>query len=406
MAELILLAITVVLASGLLSMVEASLFSYSVSRGHVEAEKGNLRARQAIEIRKKPFRTIATFVILSSVVSVGGSIFVGSRAAGYFSSTGLGIFSAFLTLSSILCSEIIPKNIGERWNHVIFPIAAVPLRGLTLALLPLIALLEAVVRPFAYGASPFTTSEEEIALLTKLGASEGKIEPYEAEMIQKVFKLKDITAGDIMTPRPFVTTIDGARTIKDSANIIKASTHSRLPVFEGKEDNIVGVVHVRDLLKALIDGEAEQKVSAFAREIMFVPETKIADDILRDFQEKRFHLAIVVNEYGGMAGAVGLEDVLEELVGEIIDEKDVAPDLMKRVSKTEIIAHGQTRIASINHFFNTEIKSKKTLNGYLLDKFGKLPESEAKIVLGNLTFHVLEMGMNQIGRVRITKRQD
>src|SRR3989338_9864929 len=136
---------------------------------------------------------------------------------------------------------------------------------------------------------------------------------------------------------------------------------------------------------------------------MFVPETKIADDILRDFQEKRFHLAIVVNEYGGMAGAVGLEDVLEELVGEIIDEKDVAPDLMKRVSKTEIIAHGQTRIAQVNHFFNTEVKSHKTVNGFLLEKFGRIPETGEKFESGGLVFYAEEVGPRQIDRAKIVK---
>lgn len=404
MASLVILALGVIITSGILSMVEASLFSYSITRGQVEAAKGNRLAKAAIQIREKPFRTVATFVLLSSVVSVGGSITIGSFAAGYFSSRGIGIFSAVLTFCTIILAEIIPKNIGERWNHRIFPVAAVPLKWLTLILSPFVFILEIITRPFTHGQSPFTTSEEEIALLTKVGAKQGMIEGYEAEMIQRVFQLNDITAGDMMSPKPFVSMIDGDKTIGEIAEFIKSSKHSRIPVFEGSDNNVVGVVHQRDMLRALADGDLYRKVSEYAHEVMITPETRLADDLLRDFQEKKSHLAVVVSEYGNVVGVVGLEDIVEELVGEIIDEKDVAPELIKRISKNEIIAHGQTRISSINHFFNTEIKSKKTLNGWLLDRFGHIPEKGDVLELGDITFVVEEVSPRQIDRVRISKR--
>ena len=162
-------------------------------------------------------------------------------------------------------------------------------------------------------------------------------------------------------------------------------------------------MHQRDLFSEVIAGGLDKKVSEYAREAMIVPESRLADDLLRDFQEKRSHLAVVVSDYGNVVGVVGLEDVLEELVGEIIDEKDVAPELIKRVSKSEIIAHGQTRIAQVNHFFNTEVKSHKTVNGFLLEKFGKIPEKNEKLEIAGLVFHAEEVGPRQIDRARIVK---
>lgn len=141
-------------------------------------------------------------------------------------------------------------------------------------------------------------------------------------------------------------------------------------------------------------------------EAIFVPEARRGDDLLRDFQEKKTHLAVVMNEYGDTAGVVGLEDVLEELVGEIIDEKDVAPELIKRVSRNEIIAHGWTKIEQINHFFNTEIRSRKTLNGFLAGKFGKIPEVGAELETDGLMFKVEEATPKQIERARIVKKTE
>ena len=403
MSSLILLALGVVVLSGILSMVEASLFSYPITKARLAAQKGSKAAKIALEVREKPFRTIATFVILSTTVSTVGSVLVGSYAASIFSSRGVGIFSAFLTFFAIIFSEILPKNIGERWSYIVFPIAAVPLRWLSIFLGPLVKIFEIIAKPVTTGASPFMTSEEEIALLTRVGASEGTIKPQEAEMIQRVFKLNDITAGDMMTPKLFADFIDGSKALKEISGFIKSAKHSRFPVYEGDTNNIVGIVHQRDLFREVIAGGLDKKVSEYAREAMIVPESRLADDLLRDFQEKRSHLAVVVSDYGNVVGVVGLEDVLEELVGEIIDEKDVAPELIKRVSKSEIIAHGQTRIAQVNHFFNTEVKSHKTVNGFLLEKFGKIPEKNEKLEIAGLVFHAEEVGPRQIDRVRIVK---
>ncbi len=404
MASLLILALIVIILSAVFSMTEAALFSYSIMKARVASSKGNRLAKHAIELREKPMKAVAALVVLSSINQTAGSLAVGWKAGQIFSDAGIGVFTAGLTFATIIFAEIIPKNFGERWSQMIFPIVAYPLRWFALALYPLTYVLEVITKPFTTGESPFITSEDEIALLTKFGASEGTIEPHEADMIQRVFRLNDVTASDMMTPKPFADFIDGSKKLSDIADKIKSTRHSRLPVFEGNEDNITGIVHQRDLLRALADGESENKVSEYASDALLIPESRLADDLLRDFQEKRSHLAVVISEYGTVIGVVGLEDVVEELVGEIIDEKDVAPELIKRISKNEILAHGQTRIAHINHFFNTIIRSQKTLNGFLMEKFGRIPEKNATIEYDGLIFQVDEIGPRQIDRVRIIKK--
>jgi CBS domain containing-hemolysin-like protein len=404
MASLLILALIVIVLSAVFSMTEAALFSYSVTKARVAAQRGNRLAKNAIELRAKPLKAVAALVILSSINQTAGSLAIGWQAGRTFSDFGIGAFTTILTFTTIIFAEIIPKNFGESWSQTIFPIVAYPLRWFALALSPLTFILEVITKPFTTGESPFITSEDEIALLTRVGASEGTIEPHEADMIQRVFRLNDVTASDMMTPRPFADFIDGSKKLSEIADVIKSTRHSRLPVFEGDAHNITGIVHQRDLLRALADGEGENKVSEYASEALLIPESRLADDLLRDFQEKRSHLAVVLSEYGNVIGVVGLEDVVEELVGEIIDEKDVAPELIKRISKNEIIAHGQTRIAHINHFFNTTIHSQKTLNGFLMDKFGRIPEKNATIEYDGLTFQIDELGPRQIDRVRISKQ--
>jgi putative hemolysin len=209
-----------------------------------------------------------------------------------------------------------------------------------------------------------------------------------------------------MTPKHMVTFVDGNKTIGEMAEFIQKTNHSRLPVFDGEENNIIGIVHQRNLLLAITKGELTQPIKNYAWDAMIVPETRIIDDLLKDMREKRAQLAVVVSEYGNIVGVVGIEDIIEELVGEIIDEKDIVPETIKRVSKNEILVHGQTRISYVNQFFNTDIKSKKTVNGFLLDKLGELPREGQTFEVKDIKFVVEMVGPRTIDRVRITKKTE
>ncbi len=404
MILLITLSSAIIVVVGIINMVEAALFSYPLYKARLNVSQNKFNAKRALAIRENPFKTIAAGVILSSSANIIGSVIVGSIAAREYESIGVGVFGALLTFFTITLSEIIPKNIGERWSHVIFPIAATPLYWLTVILTPLVWFFETISKPFTFGVSPFLTSEDEITLLTKEGAKEGTIETREAEMIQRVFKLNDVTAGDMMTPKPFVKFINGEKTIREIKDDIFKMEHSRIPVYKDDTNQVTGIVHLKDLLKAIALGDVDKKVVTLARKALTVSDARVGDDLLNDFRENRSHLALVISEYGNIVGVVGLEDVIEELVGEIIDEKDVVPQTIKRISRSEVLAHGQTKISNLNHFFNLNIHSKKTLHGYLSEQFGYLPKQGEKITADDSDFLIEEVMGHEITKVRIIKK--
>jgi CBS domain containing-hemolysin-like protein len=402
MFNLLSIVILILSLDAIVSASEAAIFTVPVNRARLLAEKGPL-GKTLLKLKESMERPITTLIALSNLITIGGSVFVGTVARDMFGSEGLGMFAAVLTFIVMIFGEIVPKRLGERYAEFIALAAAPLVRVLAVAFTPLIRLINAITEPLTLPKRALT-SEEEIAFLARVGGKEGAIEPDEAELIGRVFKLNDITAGDMMTPLPSVLFIDGEEKIGEAAKFIQTAGHTRLPVYAGNKNNVIGVAHQRDLLRAIARGETERLVKEFAREALVVPDSRLGDDLLRDFQRSRSNLAIVVSDYGNVVGVVGLEDVMEELVGEIVEEKDVAPETIKRVSKSEIVVHGQTPIAAINHFFNLDIKSrKKTLNGFLIEAFGRVPKRGEIYHAFGAQFIVEDVSANAIERVHIVK---
>lgn len=394
--------LVVLVLDAYVSAAEAAIYSVPLHRAKFLAGKSRA-GKILLSLKESMELPITTLISLSNLITILGSVFVGVIASRLVGGAWVGIFAFIFTLLVMIFAEILPKRLGERFAESFALFVAPVVLGVSRAFSPVSRFVAWVTKPIL-GAPRKTTSEEEIEFMAELAQKEGTIEQGESQMIRRVFHLKDITAADIMTPLQFVDFIDGAKTIGDSAEVIKNTAHSRLPVYEGGKDNILGIVHQRNLLRALANGELSRPVKDYIWEAMVVPESRLADDLLRDMKDKRAQLAIVVSDYGNIVGVVGIEDVLEELVGEIIDEKDVAPDFIKRVSKNEIIVHGQTQISHINHFFNTDIKSRrKNLNGFLLEQLGELPKEGTTFDYRGLKFAVEAVGPRAIERVRIVK---
>jgi CBS domain containing-hemolysin-like protein len=233
----------------------------------------------------------------------------------------LGVFSGVLTLLIIIGAEIIPKTIGQRHAVPIGLLIARPLRLLTFLFTPLVWLIERVTAPITRGVVAPSTSESEIRLLAHIGHREGVIDPEEAQLVQHVFELNDRFARDLMTPRTVLTHLEGRRTLEEAKEEIIAAPHSRILITGEDTDDVLGVALKTQLLAALVRG-GRGPVSELAQEVQFVPEVMRGDDLLRLFRGTRQHLAVVVDEYGGVAGVVTLEDVLEVLTGPIADETD------------------------------------------------------------------------------------
>ena len=325
MSVLIISIVIVILGSAFFCGLEAALFTVPLSRAKVLAEQKKFGAGSLVRIKEQMSRPITVVVILGNLFSIAGSLIIGAIASDVLNNIWLGWATAIITFLMTIFGEVVPKSIGENKAQFVSLLAARPLLFVTKLFSPLIWFIEQFTKPFT--TKHKIVSEEEIRILSHLGHLEGSIEEDEKEMIQKVFLLNDLKARDIMTPRVAMEALREDRTLGEVEEKIYSLNHSRLPVYERNYDRIIGVAHQRDLLQALCRGEKDKKISEFTREAMFVTEDMRADQLIPIFQKQRVHLAIVQDEFGGTSGIVTLEDVLEQLVGEIVDEKDKYIDL-------------------------------------------------------------------------------
>jgi CBS domain containing-hemolysin-like protein len=329
MIELLIAVLVVILGSALCSGTEAALFSVPVIKVRQLAESGTPAARVLLQIRENMSRPIATIVVLNNIFNIVGSIVVGGIAAVVLGEEWLGVFSALLTFAVIIGSEIIPKTLGERYAGPIALAAARPVMGLTVLMLPLVWTIERIVSPITRGPPRSATNEAEIQLLAQIGQQEGSIERDEATLIQRVFRLNDVTAGSLMTPRVGITYLHGDELLGEARQRIIESPHSRILIIGESIDDILGVALKDRLLIALIEGQTDKTVNDYAKAPHFVPDMVKGDVLLETFRSMNEHLAVVVDEFGGVAGVVTLEDVLEVLTGDIMDETDRVANLQE-----------------------------------------------------------------------------
>lgn len=336
MLALISVVTIVLLGSAFCSGAETALLSISPIKVRQLAQSNKPAALALASIRLRVNRPIATIVILNNIFNIIGSVVIGSLTTKILGDAWLGIFSGVLTFLIIVFGEIVPKTLCQRYAEPICLLIAIPIKFLTVIFTPLVWLVEHVTAPFTQGQVLPTTNEAEIKFLTNLGFQEGVIEDDEAEMIQRVFQLNDLNASDLMTPRIIITYLKGDQTLNECQSEIIKSQHTRILVIDESIDNVTGLVLKDELLTAMIEENGDRQIDTLKRPVHFVPETNRADKLLRVFQENREHLAVVLDEYGGVAGVVTLEDVLEVLTGEIVDETDRNVDLQEIARKKRL----------------------------------------------------------------------
>ncbi len=320
------------LGSALFSALEAALFSVPINKVKILEEQKKEGSSVLLRIKNDMRPTITVLVLFTNIFNIAGSIFVGVIAANVLDSTKIGIFSALLTFMVIVFSEILPKSLGDAYAEKISLRTAKPLFYLTKIFSPFIWLILTATNSLPKKKK--SISEEEIRSLSNIGYLEGVIEKDEKEMIQRVFLLNDLKAKDIMTPRTIMTSFQADKKLKDLEENIYSLSHSRIPIYRRNMDDIIGISHQRDLLIACSKGEKNRKISEFAsNEAIFVSEETKIDNLIPIFREQRCHLAVVVDQFGGTSGVVTLEDVLEQIIGEVVDETDKTVNLRKKALK-------------------------------------------------------------------------
>jgi putative hemolysin len=320
MLELITLTIGFILLSGLLALVDAAILS--VSRAEIEelVGRGAWGSTALKAVNRRITRAVIVVVIFTNTVNILGPILIGERTVRLFGSTAIGIITALLALGTIVFSEVIPKSLGAHYAPVVSRIFAPFILGAAYVLFPIVWLLERLVNLFKEGKRAIGT-EEQIRALARIGHRAGHIRESEGQIIQRAFLLNDKTAADIMTAKGSIVTVSADSTIRGAADQVFRHAYSRYPVVGANADDVRGLVFSRDILTALSDGKDAEIITSIINEVPKVDAKMRADKLLLLLRDKRVHLAIV-REGTKTVGLVTLEDVLEELVGEIEDEAD------------------------------------------------------------------------------------
>ncbi len=329
MIPLITAIFILLLGSAFCSSSEAALFSISTNRVKALKKEGVKRAGSLLKVKTNISSSVGTIVILNNLFNIVGTIYAGILAAELLQGNELylGIFSGTLTFLVILFGEIIPKNFGERHAESYGLTVAPYIQQISWFFTPILFVLNKINFAIFGSRTQTYVSEEEIKSLIEQGIKTQSIERDEQQIINNVFRLNDKNARDIMTPRVNIDAIDGNLSLDEQKEILYESHHSRLPVFFEDYDDIQGFILLREALEELSEGKGSQKASKIMNEIVHLKETTRVDSLLVMFQKRRVHIAIVEDDFGGTSGLVTLEDVLEELVGEIVDETDEVVDM-------------------------------------------------------------------------------
>ena len=328
MLELSIVVGLVVLTSAACSLFEAVLYSVPLSQIDVLERAGRPSGPILRTLRAQVDRPIAAILSLNTVANTGGAALAGALASGVFDSVRIGYFSAAFTLAILLFSEIIPKTAGVVYARRLAGPIARPLQMLVFVFTPLIWLSRHITRLVAIGREADRVSDEDLLLMVRRGLRTGDLKPHEADVISNVLALEVKTAGQIMTPRTVIFTLNTGTSLADAAADEQLFQNSRVPVYDDNPDDIVGIVHRRDILRAAAKDEFDTTLDQLMHPVHFVVETAKLDRLLHTFLEQRQHLVVVTDEFGSVSGIVTLEDVLEEILGrEIVDEFDQVADL-------------------------------------------------------------------------------
>jgi putative hemolysin len=405
--------LALVLVSALLTGAEAAYFSLGRARLKRLAEQHDPEQGPLQPLLSKPHDLLVTILVGITLANIGASAIATSMAATLFGPLGLAISIGVMTVLILVFGEVLPMTLAvehpERYSAwVSRPVAWLsallwPVRGILSALT---AMTLRLVGSERQRGEP-EISEEELRTLVDVGAREGVVERTEREMIHKVFELEDTLVREVMVPRPDMFCLDMATPPPDILPLLREHLHSRVPVFEDTVDHIVGVLYTKDLLPHLKGLPTDFDLRSRLHPPYFVPESKRADALLREFQAKKLHLAVVVDEYGGTAGLVTLEDLLEELVGEIRDEFDEDEHLIQKVDATSYRVSGKLPIDDLNAATGLHLSkdSFDTVGGWVLDLFGRVPNKGEKTQAGEVTVTVEKVERTRVVEVLVAIRR-
>jgi len=395
------------LLSGFFSSAETALFSISRAKArHIAKEKGLTNALIK-KMKDDPHRLLSTILIGNNLVNVGAAALATAIMIEMVASNAVGIATGIMTALILIFGEIIPKSLATRNNVLIARLVILPLYWLSILFAPIIYLLNFIPKLTRKVQRKSRVTEEELMTFVEVVEEEGGIEEEEKELIHNIFEFDDTSASEIMTPRAdmFVINVDEELNVE---KIIR-SGFSRIPVIEEDIDDVIGILNIKDLFMHQVTSAKPPDVRSVMNEPYFVPENKKLDHLLQEFKKRKQHIAIVVDEHGGVSGLITLEDALEEIVGEIVDETDKVEPHIVKLNKNEWRVLGKSEIDDVNEKLAMAIPDTReydTFSGYVLDQIGRIPHEKEDISLGNFVITVNEMDGTRIKEYIVKKAEE
>ncbi|WP_286905734.1 HlyC/CorC family transporter [Clostridium sp. UBA1652] len=403
----IIVLIFLLLLSAFFSASETALMSLSKIRIRHMVEDGVKGAKLVEKLTEDPNKLLGSILVGNNVVNIGASALATSVAMKAFDESGVGIATAIMTILVLIFGEITPKSIAKQRSE-----------GVALKVSGIVNIFVKTLRPFVaiftfissfilklFGADlnkdqPFIT-QEELKTMVDVGEEEGVLEEEEKEMIFNVFEFGDIQVKDVMVQRVDIVALGLDSTYDDVIDIIKEEQFSRIPVYNESIDDIIGIMYVKDLI--LLNNKDNFKVQDCIREAYYTFEFKKVTELFKEMKKSRNHMAVVLDEYGGTVGIVTIEDLLEEIVGEIEDEYDELEEEIEVVKEDEYIVDGRIRLDDLSDLIGVKMESEEfdSIGGFVIGQLGRIPEPKEEVSYENMRFVVEEIDKNRIKKVRI-----
>ncbi len=396
--------------SGFASRSETALTAVNRYRARNLSESGVPGSANVAYLLKNPNLFLSSILIMNTVAiiiaSEFGAVLAVKKFGDFWGSIASGIGVSLLVL--VFC-ELIPKTLAIHTAESTALRVAGPVRFITRALAPVVAAFHVVtnlalrLRGIHDTSGPYVT-DEELITMANVGQEQGTVEPGEAVMIRNVFDFEETPAHRVMVPVTKIVGIEGHTTLEQAIDVALDAGYSRLPVYEGDLNHIVGVLYLKDLLQQVRDGNLSLPVTAVARPPLQVPETKHVGDLFRELQQKKTHIAILFDEYGGTAGLVTIEDLLEEIVGDIRDEHDDEPVRIEKISDNEYLLDGLVPIGEVNDVLGVSLEANEyydTIGGLISDQLARLAVVGDEVTFDGLSLVVEALEDRRIAKARL-----
>lgn len=405
----IFLFIVCVIFSAFFSSSEVALISMTRAKVRTLDNENRVGSHAIVALKESPEHLLTTILIGNNIVNIAAASIATAIAIKMFGDVGVGIATGFVVIILLVFGEIWPKIYASRASDS-FALAVAPIiLFLSKLFMPIIWLVERVSPRFGIGkdtAEPAVT-EDEIKEWIDVGKEDGTIEQDEQDMLYSVLEFGDTTAREIMTPRVNVILMEDTISFEDAIRIFNETGFSRIPVYHDQIDNITGILNVKDVFSAMVSHRKDSTVREIMYDPMFVPETKKIDDLLKELRVHRVQMAIVIDEYSSFVGIITVEDILEELVGDILDEFDKEEPDVQEIAPGVHVVDAQMWVEEINDSMDLALpidESYETLGGLVIDRLGHLPQhpgEKVEIDNGRITLVVMQMHGRRIVKVKI-----